>query len=97
MRLSGLDGTQPDRGYGGVYLAFDYKYDLSIAPYISFGLQLAALPDGVEKAELLLILTDGTNTAYASGAVESGGWNSVYADFAGFQGIRSCTRLMIVL
>lgn len=92
MKLSPQGSSQ-----SGVYTVFGYKYDLSVAPVISFELGLAALPDGVDKAELTLVLTDGTNTAYAKGTVVSGGWNTIYADFSGFTGIRSCSRLMIML
>ncbi len=106
MRLSPYTGSvitlnEPvnaaDDIYAGIYNDFEYKLDLSSAPLLGFEIQLAAMPDGVNGAELTLILSDGKNTAYASGIVTSGRWNTVYADFSGFTGIRDCTRMMIIL
>lgn len=82
---------------GGVYADFEYRYDLSIAPALGFSMQLAALPDGVDGAEMTLILTDGTSIARATGHIEPGRWNDIYADFSSFAGIRGCTRLALML
>lgn len=100
--FSGREGLlrvkfSPDSEHGGVYADFGYKLDLSIAPALGFELQLAALPNGVDGAELTLLLTDGTNTARATGFVYPGRWNTVYADFSDFTGLRACTRLVISL
>lgn len=87
----------PHSQQGGVYADFEYKYDLSIAPALGFSMLLAALPDGVDGAELTIILTDGTNIARATGYIEPGKWNDIYADFSSFAGIRACTRLAVML
>ncbi|MGI6203099.1 MAG: DUF5722 domain-containing protein [Eubacteriales bacterium] len=100
--FSGREGLlrvklSPGTGRGGIYTDFEYRLDLSIAPALGFELQLAAMPDGVDAAELTLLLTDGTNVARATGLVYPGRWNTVYADFSGFAGLRSSTRLVMTL
>lgn len=85
----------PGTRYGGIYADFGYKIDLSIAPALGFELQIAALPDGVDGAELTVLLTDGTNVSRAVGLVYPGKWNAVYMDFSDFVGLRACTRLAI--
>ena len=76
-----LNDTASCRMFGA---SFAYPLDLTEAPILSFGVQIASLPQDVSEVSLRVVLFSGDHTFIADGILPSGGWQTVTLDTAGF-------------
>jgi len=83
--------------YRGISNTFEFPTDLSIAPYVSFNIQLTMLPINVGRVELLVAFYSGDSSIELAGTVVGSDWNTVVCDISGFDEIKTVDRMKIWL
>jgi hypothetical protein len=80
--------------YGGVS-SEGVRLDLTEAPYISFDVSVASLPEGVDCAELTVAVYSGQSVHMTTVTVYSGRVNTVVCDVSDFPYLSSCDRIAV--
>lgn len=94
----GLLRVRLDRIGAGAYGGVTSQYiplDLSDAPYLSFDVRIASLPEGVDRATLSVAVYSGQSVHISRATVYSGRLNTVVCDLTSFPYLSSCDRVAI--
>lgn len=80
----------------GIVKRFDEPLDLSLTPMLSFDINIASLPTGVNSAELFVIFVSENRVFELSGNVKGAEWSKIYCDLSTFDGINEIEEIRIL-
>lgn len=68
----------------GILNVFEYTRDFSPFDYVSMEIQLANMPENIDNAEIMLMLSSGSDCLIAKSSVSTGSWNKLVFSLANF-------------
>ncbi len=81
--------------YGGVTAALDELIDLSKAPYLTFNVRTAVLPEGINELEIAVVVESGRNTFVSTSKIYANSDNTVICDLSSFPHASTCDKISI--
>lgn len=88
--------TEADPGsYRGVTANLDKMINLSNAPYLTFTIRTAVLPEGVNELEIAVVIGSGRNTFVSTSKIYANSDNTVICDLSAFPYASACDKISI--
>jgi hypothetical protein len=81
----------------GIVKKFDFPLDLTKTPILHFDVNIASLPQGVNAADVVVILKSDNRVLEVTGKIKEALWTGVYCDLSSFGGLNEVEEMMVLI